>query len=405
MRSDRLTTRAVALIAMLSAMPVVLRAQTGEPAAVPARFRLGPVGITPGISVSAGVDSNVLATESLPQDDVMMSVNPRVQTGLRMQRMTLDVRTSVSSVHYRELENQGGVNWSNDTRINLSLTHSVMSTQQRATYEIDARARHDETMVGAGADIRMTSRTSLRLGATRSKIEYGDDAFNLGVNLADSLNRRIDIATLALRYQLTGSTTFGLSGDAIREEFDLSPIRNSRSVRLTPGVEFDKYAIISGRAYAGYRRFTLTSGMAPTFTGPVAAVDLSSVIRGRTRLGLQLSRDVSYSYDVMTPYYLLTTGALSLSRRLGDRWEIVANGSKNILGYRSNRLLAIDPEPASPGLTIRRDYVYLYGGGLNYLFNDRVRCGVTAEHIRRDSDVPTHGYRATRVLAHLDYGM
>ena len=326
--------------------------------------------------------------------------------------MILNVQTSVDSVNYQQFTEQGGVNWRNDTRVDiplnrirLSVTHSLLNTQQRATFEIDTRARRDETTLGAGADIRMTSKTSLRLGATRSEMKFADDAVNLGVNLADMFNRHIDIGTLAVRHQLTASTTLALSGDAIREEFDRSPIRNSRSLRLTPGVEFDKYAIISGRAYAGYRRFTITSGLAPTFIGPVAAVELSSVIRGNTRLGMQLSRDVSYSYDVTTPYYLLSTGGLSLGRRLGERWEITGNAAKNILGYRSSRLVAADPEPTNPGVTIRRDYVYTYGGGLDYKISDSVRCGIRAEHIRRDSGVPLHGYRATRVLASIGYGM
>ena len=67
--------------------------------------------------------------------------------------------------------------------------------------------------------------------------------------------------------------------------------------------------------------------------------------------------------------------------------------------------MAADPEPASPGLTIRRDYVYTYGGGLNYEISDGVRCGIRAEHIRRDSGAPLRGYRATRVLAQIGYGM
>jgi hypothetical protein len=135
--------------------------------------------------------------------------------------MILNVQTSVNSVNYQQFTEQGGVNWSNDTRVDiplnrirLSVTHSLISTQQRATFEIDARAWRDETTVGAGADIRMTGKTSLRLGATRSEMAFADDAVNLGVNLADTLNRRIDVATLAFRYQLTGSTTIALSGDA-----------------------------------------------------------------------------------------------------------------------------------------------------------------------------------------------
>ena len=143
------------------------------------------------------------------------------------------------------------------------------------------------------------------------------------------------MAGAAWRYQITGATTLAMSADVTREEFVYSPEKDSTSVRVAPGVEFDSRAIISGRAYVGYRRFTITSGLAPTFAGPVASVELSSTVREATRLGVQVGRDVAYSFDITTPYYLLGGIGGSVGHRVGQHWDFSASASRQNLHYQA----------------------------------------------------------------------
>ena len=289
-------------------VPAGVYAQGGDPVSA-ARFRLGPFGITPGITVSTGLDSNVLAEQANPKSDWMTVASPRIGMWLRSRRVIFELRNSTDFVNFMEYQDQGGFNTRNEVRVDvplnrlmLSAGYSFMTTEQRASLEIDARARRRETTLNVGVDIRTASKLFVRLGGSQSVMAFADDATNLGVNLADTLNRRADVGTAALRYQVTSATTLAFSADVTRERFDLDPTRDSTSLRIAPGVEFDPRAILSGRAYVGIRRFRLTSGLAPSFTGPVAAVELSSVIRVATRIGVMVNRDVAYSFDVTTPY-------------------------------------------------------------------------------------------------------
>ncbi len=390
-------------------VPAGAYAQGGDPVNA-ARFRIGPFGITPGITVSTGTDSNVLAEEAHPKSDWMTVVSPRVGLWLRSRRVIFELRNSTDVINFMEYQDQGGVNTRNEVRVDvplnrlrLSAGHSFTTTEQRASPEIDARARRRETSLNVGVDIRATSKLFLRLGGSQAVMAFADDATNLGVNLADTLNRRAEVGTAALRYQLTSATTLAFSADVARERFDEDSTRDSTSLRIAPGVELDPRAILSGRAYVGIRRFRLTSGLAPSFTGPVAAVELSSVIRVATRIGVQVNRDVAYSFDVTTPYYLSSGGSATLARRLGESWEVTVNAGRQNLSYRSSTLLPSSGTGAP--VEDRRDFVNTYGGGVNYLFGQTMRFGLNIDHARRHSGLDQRGYEGTRFFAQFGYGL
>ena len=401
-------SRSFLLLTCMEIVPAVVCAQAADPVNA-ARLRVGPFGVTPSITLSTGIDTNVLAEPANPKTDLMTIASPRVGVWLRPRRVILELRNATDVIGFRQYQAQGGFNTRNEVRVDVPLNrlrlfagHSFTTTEQRASIEIDARARRRETNLNVGADIRATSKLFVRVGATHAVMAFADDASNLGVNLAEALNRRLDVGTAALRYQLTGATTLAFSADAARERFDLAPTRDSTSLRIAPGVEFDPRAILSGRAYVGIRRFTITSGLAPTYTGPVAAVELSSVIRGATRLGVVVNRDVAYSFDVTTPYYLLSGGGGTVSRRLGERWEFAVNAGRQNLLYRSNILLPANRTgvPAE----VRRDFVNTYGGSITYLFSPTMRFGFGIDHAKRHSGLNQRGYEGTRFLAQFGYG-
>ena len=287
--------------------PALAAAQTANPAET-AKIHLGPVGVTPGITVSSGVDSNVFAQEADPKSDMVMVDQPsravvvsRAAAHRRSpeHRRRGDVHALPESERIRH-EQRSPRRSAAEPRPPAGHC-SFLSTPQRANFEIDTRARRHTTTFSLGADIKASSKTYLRFTGSRSSTDFDDEAFNEGVNLSQSLDRRIGVVSAAWRYQVTGATTLAMSADVTREEFVYSSEKDSTSFRFAPGVEFDSRAIISGRAYVGYRRFTITSGLAPTFTGPVASVELSSTVREATRLGVQVGRDVAYSFDITTP--------------------------------------------------------------------------------------------------------
>ena len=392
----------------MSLAPTPVWAQSANPVEE-GTLHLGPFDVMPGLTVSTGVDSNVLAEETNPKSDMTTVANPRVRISLRSRPVTFEVRNSTDVITFRQYREQGGFNTRNDIRVDfpvnrvrLFAAHSFMTTEQRASLEIDARARRRETSLTGGADIRTTSKTTVRLSATHAAMAFDEDASNLGVNLAETLNRHVNIGSAALRYQLTGATTLTFGADAMQENFDLSPMRDSTSVRVAPGVEFDPRAIINGRAYVGYRSFTITSGAAPRYTGLVYAVELTSVLRDVTRLGVHVNRDVAYSFDVTTPYYVMTGGGATVGRRFADRWEMSASAARQNLLYRS---VVVSPVVSRNGLWgIRKDYVYTFGAGVTYLFNDRLRLGFGIDRAQRQSELNHRGYEGTRFMAQFGYG-
>lgn len=373
-----------------------------------ARIRFGPLGITPSLSVSSGVDTNVFNEEIDPKSDLTTAINPRAQVWFRMRRFLAEVQNSTDAVSFKEYSGQGGFSTRNDVRlelpinrVRLSLVDSFANTRQRASLEIDTRVRRQENTLTAGADVRATTKIFVRLTATRATTAFDDTASYLGINLAETLNRHAEMGTLSLRYQLTGMTTLILAAEEMREQFEKSPQRDSRSVRVAPGVEFGPRALISGRASVGYRRFTITSGIAPDFTGPVASVELASTIRGATRVAAQATRDVIYSFEMANPYYVLIAGGGSITQRIADRWDVIGQASRQNFTYRTSTAQIGVTGVRTSG---RTDSLFSYGGALSYHLSRSMRLGVTADHTRRDSGLALRDYQGTRVFGQFTYG-
>jgi hypothetical protein len=392
---------------MLCAIAVPLlsgsvRAQSLDPAST-ARFRLGPLGVSPVMSGSTGLDTNVFNDSTDPKSDVTYALTPRVQAWLRLRRLVIELNNSTGATMYREYRGLGGVNVRNTLRLDypinrfrLFMTSSFVTTEERANLELDARVRHRNNAVTAGVDIRSSSKTVLRVSATRMTTTFDEDARYQGVNLASSLNRRAETAGASWRYALTGVTTVVVLADTMRERFESSAQRNSTSIRVTPGVEFQPRALLNGSAYVGYRQFSLEAAAVPDFTGLVASAELSSTIRGDTRVTVRVGRDVSYSFSETTPYYVQTGGGVTVSRRLAERWDGTAHMTAQSLGYRSRA-------GTGPDALGRSDSVRLYGGGVNYRVTSSLRLGVAVDRSRRASAVDSREYSGTRVSGTFDH--
>ncbi len=396
------------LLILSMSHPTLAWAQAADPVRS-ARIRFGPLGITPALTVTSGVDTNVFNEDDEPKSDVTTAVNPRAQVWFRMRRLVLDVRNSTDVVSFKQYSGQGGLSTRNDVRLELpvnrvrfSLTNSFASTQQRASLEIDTRGRRRANTLAAEADVRATAKTTLRLTAGRSTTAFDDEASFLGVSLAKALNQRVESATASLRYQPTGVTTLILEAETTRDKFEFSSERDSTSFRVAPGVEFAPRALISGRAYVGYRRFTITSGLAPEFTGPVALVELASTIRVATRVSVQVNRDVAYSFDVTTPYYVTVGGGGSITQRIAENWDVTATAARQRLNYRTNTTTVL-PATADQGPG-RSDSVDTYTGAVSYHLNRSMSLGMTVGHMRRTSGLARRNYEGTRVLGQFTYG-
>lgn len=382
---------------------------TADPVST-ARLRLGPFGITPSIDLASGLDTNVFNDTVDPKEDWTTTVNPKVDVWFRIGPVRFEVRNNSNFSSFNEYTDQGGLGTRNEARLDLPLNRTswfvaqtFVNTRERPTVEVDSRVRRRDDIVTVGTNIRASSKTTFRLNATRALQRFDDEASFGGVNLATALNRRSETGALSLRYQVATLTTLVMQAEAAREAFDSSPLRDSESVRVSPGIEFDPHALIGGRAFVGYRRFIITSGFAPRFTGVVASVELTSTIRGATRLSVQANRDVAYSYDIANAYYLLSGVGASVTHRLAQNWDVTAEVGFQDLNYERWTFPTTIPRFVS-ALPPRFETVELYRGGIGYRFGESMRLSLTGDHSRRTSTRVLRPYEGTRILSAFSYG-
>ena len=112
-----------------------------------------------------------------------------------------------------------------------------------------------------------------------------------------------------------------------RDRFVLSPQRDADGLRVVTGFEFKPFALISGKGVVGYRQFDTLSAVVPDYTGPVASADLAYVLRA-TRITARVERDVTYSFEELEPYYLLTDLAMTRDPAPhAGSWDVVGRGA------------------------------------------------------------------------------
>ena len=148
-----------------------------------------------------------------------------------------------------------------------------------------------------------------------------------------------------------------------REEqrFDLSPDRDSDTWRVTPGLTFNPDGLLTGSASVGYRHFQPLSPTLPDYTGLVSAVTIGATLYSRHQLQGVFNRDVQYSYDEATDYYLGTTAARHLDDVCSSDRSTCAAPAGASMDYR-------DVSEAD-----RTDVMNTYGGGVGYRFGSRAR--------------------------------
>ena len=119
------------------------------------------------------------------------------------------------------------------------------------------------------------------------------------------------------------------------------------------GFDFKPFALISGRAYAGWQRVEWSRPDPQRFTGVVASMDLAYTLLGATRFAVRAQRDVSYSAMQGQHAYLLSGGTVSVNHRLSGRWDVGARVGRHRIVVRSVRSDRADPVARSSLRSVR----------------------------------------------------
>ena len=161
---------------------------------------------------------------------------------------------------------------------------SYLNTPERLNYEIDLRARRLEKDLSVGVAIRATTRLTVELAAAHGEIRFDGDDYFRGQRLKETLDRDTQIYGVTARHRCNGLTTFGLRYENQTDRFPLSPIRDTDSFRVMPGVELRPRALLNGSAWVGYRRFEPKAAALPSQAGLVSQLALSYTLLSATML-------------------------------------------------------------------------------------------------------------------------
>ncbi len=379
----------------------VVRAGQGPDTPPPGTVAMGPLWLTPSLIVKdMGVDENVFNDAVNPKHDFTFTITPRATVVFRMRRLRLEYLTATDYVYYRTYRSERGTNTSSSARLSFDLGHlkpyatiQGLNSKSRLNSEIDARARHRDFQYGAGVELKIASRTSLLLNGSQTKVSYEADSTFRGVDLRRGFDGRKRSVDGGLGIVLTPLTTFTMLVAREQQRFQLSPDRDSNSWRISPTLMFSPTGLLTGSATVGYRHFRPLSPTLPDYSGVVSAVTVGATLYGRHQVQALFSRDVQYSYDLTTDYYVGTGGTLI--------WTLAIAGPLDVRGTAGRYLMDYRGGAGQPG----RDRSTIYGGGMGFRFSNRARLGVNIEWSRRDSTKSfDRGFRNRRIFTGLTWG-
>jgi hypothetical protein len=399
-----------AIVVLMLAAPLARAqtAETGGPDPAKVRVRIGPLSLNPTFGLTnAGIDTNIFnePDQLAPKRDFTMTVTPATDLWLRLGVTWLTGNIKEDLVYYNKYVIERSVN-SHYTagwlvplnRLTVKVGTDYLSTRERPGFEIDARSQRNELGYTGSVEIRALSKTFFGLQGSHRKVSYDKAAVFLNSNLQFELNRTMTSGGLAVRHQLTPLTSLLLEVSREQDRFEFSPLRDSNSTHISGGVRFDPFALIKGSATFGYRDFQSLSPGLPDFQGSTAAVDLSYVALGSSKLGLTVTRDVQYSYDIDQPYYVQTGIAGSIAQQIFGPVDVVGRLGAQRLDYRTR-------VGAGVAALERADHVHSYGGGIGYHIGRDIRIGFNIDHYDRRSPISLRQYNGLTYGTSVTYGL
>jgi len=393
-------------VCLLLVLASAARSQAQTPPPQPAietmPLHFGPLGLAPSLAITdVGVDTNVFNDAENPQEDFSATFVPRLLARFRMRRLFVSYAVSTDLVYFHELETERSTNVAHDVTLDADLGRfqpfvqaGWLSTKQRLNSELDLRAPRSQRNVGAGARLLVASRTALVVTARRRWLDFDEDVFFRGVELAHTLNSRSDSGDVAVQVALTPLTTFAFTTSVQQDRFTESPERNADTLRLVPSLQFDPTSLIRGSVAVGYRRFRPVSPAVPDYSGVLVQAGVGYTLRDRTRIDLDVQRDVQYSFEETEPYYLSTGGRVTVRQQIVGNVDVQVLGGRQKLSYRSTETVG----------EARRDTADIIGAGVGYRLRQDVRLGLNWEFTQRHSPVSAYQYERRRIFASLTIG-
>ena len=353
------------------------------------RVHFGNLFLRPTVTLdNFGVDTNVFNSSTNPQSDFTGTLSPRLESWtLFGRRAVFSADARAGLVYYKTFSTERSLDPGIHAQAQYEFAHltvfgvgGYLSTHQRSNYEIDGRVRHLGKEVGVGASLMFSPKLSLDFTARTTRSEYAKEEVAFGTNLSQSLDSGDRVLSVALLDRLTTKTTFVLRAETHRSRFDTATAKNGDTVRITPGLELSPRALISGAADVGLAFFTPVNAAVRSYSGLVAKVALSSTVFDGTRLGVTWDRDLSYSFESTTPYYLIKGVGGSVRRQLIRDADVILSAQRTAYDYQS--LIGVTTAD-------RQDVTTTWSIDLGYRVNRDMRVGFAVSKWQRTSTTVT----------------
>jgi len=362
---------------------------------------VGPLSIRPTFLIkNIGRDDNVFNEESDPKSDFTMTISPAALLVFKARRLKVSFTEGVDYVYFKKYATERGTNVSSSVRLDVDVgilqpyvSTNGVDSKERYNNEIDQRARHHDRSYNAGLGLKLFTRTTASIGVRQTTYRFDDVTFR-GESLANSLNSRVDAVDGSVGFELTPLTSFSLNISKERQRFDTASERDSDTIRIMPTFLFSPLGVINGTASVGYRKFTPRNSLTAPFTGLVAQVGAGVTVYDRHRFDVAVNRDLTYSYDRQTPYYIATSESLTWTYEFAGPFDVKLNAAHNQMHYK-----------ATGGTDVGDDVYASYGAGFGYRLRKRIRFGVQGDWSQRDSQrAADRGYTNQKIYGTLTWG-
>lgn len=365
-------------------------------------LRIGPFSFQPTLLVqNIGRDPNVFNSSTNPQSDFTMTISPKMNVVLRARRSKTIFSQTTDYVYFKRFASERGTNESYAVREEVDLgvlqpfaSATTSSSKSRINAEVDQRARHENTEYTVGSSVALFTRTHASFKARRISTAFDANETFRGESLASAFDGFIEGFDTGVGIALTPLTSFDVVFTKELQRFDLASERNSNTFRVMPTFTFSPLGLLNGTASFGYRKFTPKDPAVPAFKGFVAQVTASVTVKDRHRLSTTVLRDLTYSYDHASVYYIQNSFGGTWAFQIGHGVESQLGATRNLMHYH---------QTASTGPA--DDTYTSYDFALGYRILPRLRAAINGAFSKRQSGVSAdRGYDSNRVYGTVTWG-
>jgi hypothetical protein len=163
-----------------------------------------------------------------------------------------------------------------------------------------------------------------------------------------------------------------------------------------PTLTISPLGLLNGSIAVGHRKFTARDPTTPGFSGLVVAVLSGVTLFDNHRVEVAVNRDLTYSYDRETPYFVGTSASVTWTFAVAGPFDVRASATRDRMRYDSQTDTAAETQ---------FDNFEEYGLGVGVRIRSRLRVGVQGDFVRRDSQkAADRNYDNHRIYGTLTWG-